>query len=204
MYDGICRPGQGDWTVSVSIYISSCIYDNTTYLRNICAQKVAVGADKDVWYRCWRLIVLAFCIHSSRGYYECQGSSLNYPPLPIPTVTLQHLHWLELQLQGALIFPEPMTPFTLPLSIFFFFFIFDVDISPEFSTGSKYVWSWLWYIDILINCRKCNIFGYFLLVFLVHVVNIFSVTSKVYNKLRYQTDNCSGDEKLCCNVSFSP
>ena len=101
------------------------------------------------------------------------GSSLNYPPLPIPTVTLQHLHWLELQLQGALIFPEPVTPFTLPLSIFFFFFIFDVDISPEFSTGSKYVWSWLWYIDILINCMKCNIFGYFLLVFLVHVVNIY-------------------------------
>ena len=44
----------------------------------------------------------------------------------------------------------------------------------------------------------------FLTVFLVHVVKIFSVTSKVYNKLRYQTDNWSGDEKLCCNVSFSP
>ena len=44
----------------------------------------------------------------------------------------------------------------------------------------------------------------FLTVFLVHVVKIFSVTSKVYNKLRYQTDNRSGDEKLCCNVSLSP
>ena len=80
--------GQGDWTVSVSIYISSCIYDNTMYLHNIFAPKVAVGADKDVWYQCCRLIVLACCIHSSRGCYEwrgslCQRSSLNYP-LPHP------------------------------------------------------------------------------------------------------------------------
>ena len=89
MYDGICRPGRLD-SVSLNIHIKLYLwlYDNTMYLHNKCAQKVAVCADKDVWYQCCRLIVLACCRHSSRGCYEWRGSLCQGPhsitPLPHP------------------------------------------------------------------------------------------------------------------------
>ena len=73
------------------------------------------------------------------GGDHCVRVLTQLPPSPIPAVTLQLLHWLELQLQGALIFPVSVTPFTLSISIFSCYFMFDVDIPPEFSTGSKYV-----------------------------------------------------------------
>ena len=121
------------------------------------------------------------------------------PPSPHPHCYIATFALAGTSTSRCIDIPCICDTFTLSISIFSCYFMFDVDIPPEFSTGSKYVWSWLW---CGMYCQKINIFGYILLVFLVHVVKIFSVTSKVYNKLRYQTDNWSGDGKTLLQCFF--
>ena len=204
MYDGICRPGRLD-SVSLNIHIKLYLwlYDNTMYLHNKCAQKVAVCADKDVWYQCCRLIVLACCIHSSRGCYEWRGSLCQGPhsitPLPHPRCYIATFALAGTSTSRCIDIPWTLDTFH---TVTFNFLLLLHFWCEYFSWISTFYFPSMFDNDCNLGyvARKCNFWGHFL----VHVVKIFSVTSKVYNKLRYQTDNCSGDEKLCCNVSFSP
>ena len=199
-------PGRLD-SVSLNIHIKLYIW---LYIWQYCvfaqrAPKAAVDADKDVWYQCCRLIVLACCIHSSRGCYEwrgslCQRSSLNSPP-PSPLLHCNicigwnfnfKVHWYSLNLWHL---SHCHFQFSSATSFLMWIFLLNFLLAPnmfDHDCDEGYIAKNAIDLDI------------FLTVFLVHVVKIFSVASKVYNKLRYQTDNRSGDEKLCCNVSFSP
>ena len=90
MYEGICRPGQGDWTVSVSIYISSCIYDytydNTVYLHNA-LQKLQLTQIKmfgiNVAAQLFLLVVYIPHVAAMSGGDHCvRGPHLIPPPHP--------------------------------------------------------------------------------------------------------------------------